>query len=187
MGVVGGGRGVVSHAGGVLLTRTARVTGLDAALSQALAPFELPGSVHDRGKIVLDLAVALALGGDCLSDIGLLRVEPGVFGPVASDPTVSRLIAALAADSPRVLAALRAAQAQARSRAWALAGEQSPDRAGRVLVVDLDATLITAHSEKEGAAATWKSGYGFHPVRREALTVRAGVRDRRRCPVAAGQ
>jgi hypothetical protein len=162
MAVEGGGRGVVSHAGGVLLTRTARVTGLDMALSQALAPFALPGSVHDRGKIVLDLAIALALGGDCLADIGLLRAEPGVFGPVASDPTVSRLIAALAGDAAGVLAALRAAQA--RSRAWDLAGDQSPDQPGQTLTVDLDATLITAHSEKEHAAATWKSGFGFHPL-----------------------
>jgi hypothetical protein len=46
----------------------------------------------------------------------------------------------------------------------------------------MDATLITARSDKEGAAPTWKKGYGFHPVRREALLIRAGVKDHRRCP-----
>ena len=152
--VEGGGRGVVSHGGGVVLTQAARVTGLDRALAQALAPWRLPGAVHDPGKIMLDLAIALALGGDCLSDIGILRAEPGVFGPVASDPTVSRLIAGLAADGHRVLAALRAALATARGRAWALAGQDAPDQPGSTLTVDLDATLLDAHSEKEHAAAT---------------------------------
>jgi hypothetical protein len=61
-------------------------------LSEALTPWRKPMSSHDPGKIVLDLAVALAVGGDCLADIGVLRAEPAVFGAVASDPTVSRLI-----------------------------------------------------------------------------------------------
>jgi hypothetical protein len=163
--VEGGGRGVVSQAGGVLLTRAAEVTGLEKALSQALGPWraEGPGAIHDPGKIVLDLAVALAVGGDCLSDIALLRTQPGVFGPVASDPTVSRLVTALAGGGPRALASIRAARAVARSRAWELAADDAPGACGQV-VVDLDATLVTAHSDKEHAAPTWKSGYGFHPL-----------------------
>ena len=84
------GSKVVSHAGGLLLTETVRAVGLDRALSAALARWRLPFAVHDPAKIVLDLAVALAVGGDCLADIAVLRAEPGVFGPVASDPTVSR-------------------------------------------------------------------------------------------------
>jgi hypothetical protein len=111
----------------------------------------------------------LALGGDCLADVALLRAEPGVFGPVASDPTVSRTIDVLATDAPRVLAAINAARAAARARVWELAGDHAPG--GRApgavaspLVIDVDATLVTAHSDKESAAPTFKRGYGFHPL-----------------------
>lgn len=105
--VSGGGSGVVSQAGGVLLVETARRTGLADALSAALAPWRKPRAVHDPGKILLDVALAVALGGDCLADVAMLRAEPAVFGPVASDPTVSRLVDALATAGPRVLAATR--------------------------------------------------------------------------------
>jgi hypothetical protein len=122
---------------------------------------------HDPAKVLLDIAVALALGGDCLADVNLLRAEPAVFGRVASDPTVSRLIDTLAADADHALAAIEAARAQARARVWALAGEHAPDHATDVsspLIIDLDATLVAAHSEKEHAAPTFKRGYGFHPL-----------------------
>jgi hypothetical protein len=90
--VDGAGRKIVSGAGGVLLTRTAATVGLDRALREALAPWRRPFARHDPGKILLDLAVSLAVGGDCLADIAQLRAHPQVFGPVASDPTVSRCI-----------------------------------------------------------------------------------------------
>jgi len=90
----------VGLAGGVLLTRTVDVSGLGAGLSAALSRWRRPLAVHDPGKIITDLAVSLALGGDCLADIALLRSEAGVYGRVASDPTVSRLIGLLAADAP---------------------------------------------------------------------------------------
>lgn len=117
-------------------------------------------------KVVCDLALMLAMGG-CLADIALLRAEPGVFGPVASAPTVSRTVDALAADAPRALAAIDAARTQARAAAWRLAGRQAPDHGvdgTRPLVIDVDATLVTAHSEKEQATPTFKRGYGFHPL-----------------------
>src|SRR5215207_1574003 len=101
VGVDAAGSGVVSQAGGVLLAETVRAVGLDRWLSAALAPWRKPAAVHDPAKVVCDLAVALALGGDCLADIGLLRAEPGVYGLVASDPTVSRTVDVLAADAPR--------------------------------------------------------------------------------------
>ena len=106
--------------------------------------------MHDPAKVVLDLAVGLALGGDCLAEVALLRAEPRVFGRVASDPTVSRTIDRLAADADRVLAATDGARRAARARAWRLAGEQAPDHAtdaGSPLVIDVDATLVTAHSD----------------------------------------
>jgi len=165
--VDGQGRKVVSGAGGVLLTRTAATVGLGQALTAALAPWRRPTARHDPGKVLLDLAISLAMGGDCLADIGQLRAHPQVFGPVASDPTVSRLIGTLAADAPAALAAIHAARAAARWRAWSLAGEHAADHqtdASRPLVIDVDATLVTAHSEKEQAAPTFKRGFGFHPL-----------------------
>ncbi|HSS24233.1 MAG TPA: IS1380 family transposase [Mycobacterium sp.] len=162
-----GGSGVVSQAGSVVLLRAAERAGLTGGLSGALTPWRRPLASHDPGKIVLDLAVALAIGGDCLADVGLLRAEPAVFGAVASDPTVSRLIAALAADAPKALAAIGSARAAARAAVWAAAGQRSPDHgidAEHPLIIDVDATLVTAHSDKESAAPTFKRGYGFHPL-----------------------
>jgi len=161
------GSAAVGQAGGVLLVETVRASGIDRSMAVALRPWRKPLAVHDPGKIVLDLAMALALGGDCLADVGVLRAEPGVFGPVASDPTVSRLIAVLAADPDHALAAIEQARATARARVWGLAGDQAPDHdtgARSPVVIDLDATLVTSHSEKEQAAPTFKRGYGFHPL-----------------------
>jgi hypothetical protein len=158
---------VVSQAGAVLLVDTLRAAGLDRALSQALEPWRRPTAVHDPAKIVCDLAVSLALGGDCLADVAVLRGAPQVFGPVASDPTVSRLIQALAGDADQAVAAIDVARAAARRQVWARAGAGSPDHDAdhrRPLVVDVDATLVTAHSDKEQAAATFKRGFGHHPV-----------------------
>jgi hypothetical protein len=158
-----GGHGVVSQAGGVLLVETARKSGLDTAISAALAPWRRPRAVHDPGKILLDVALAVALGGDCLADVGMLRAEPAVFGPVASDPTVSRLVGNLAAAGPKALDAIRTARADAREYVWKLARNEAPDRDGHV-IVDLDGVLVLAHSEKQDAAATWKRTYGHHPL-----------------------
>ena len=144
--VDGHGSSVVPNAGAVLLLRTAEAVGLDAALSEAIEPWRRPLARHDPGKILLDLAVSLAVGGDCLADLGQLRAAPEVFGPVASDPTVSRLIDTLAADAPAGLAAI--ASARATARAWSLAGAHAPDHdasAASPLVIDVDATLVSAY------------------------------------------
>jgi hypothetical protein len=140
-----------------------RVTGLGPNLSQSLARWRAPRAVHDPGKVIADLAAAVALGGDCLADIAVLREQPGLAGPVASDPVVSRLVTVLAADLPRSLRAVRSARAAARERAWALAGNAAPG-AGGLVTVDLDATIVIAHSDKEQAAPTWKKTFGFHPM-----------------------
>jgi hypothetical protein len=158
---------VVSHAGGSLLTEVVRVSGLDRLLMAGLARWRKPLAIHDPAKVITDLAVALGLGGDCLADIGLLRVEPGVFGLVASDPTVSRTIDALAKDAPAALKAINTARAAARARVWELAGVNAPHagiNTAAPLVIDIDATLVTAHSPKESAAGTYKRGFGFHPL-----------------------
>ena len=158
------GRGLVSEAGAVLLWEAMRVTGLSRDLSEGLARWRAPRAVHDPGKIVTDLAAALALGGDCLADIAVLREQPELAGPVASDPVVSRLVSQLAGDLPRFLKAVRSARAAARERAWALAGPAAPGADGGQVTVDLDATIVIAHSEKEEAAPTWKKTFGFHPM-----------------------
>lgn len=158
---------IVSHAGTVLLTETITTVGLDRALSSALARWRPRLARHDPAKVLVDLALGLAVGGDCLADVAVLRAEPRVFGLVASDPTVSRTIDRLAKDADRVLAAIDTARAAARTRAWMLAGDHAPDHrtdAGRPLVIDVDATLVTAHSDKEGAAPTFKKGFGHHPL-----------------------
>jgi Transposase DDE domain group 1 len=159
--VIIGGESLVSHAGGSLLVGTAGVAGLSGELSRRLGPWRRPLAIHDPGKIVLDLAVAVALGGDCAADIAVARAQPGVFGLVASDPTVSRLVATLARDVEAALGAIGSARAAARERVWGWAGAPVAD--GRV-VIDLDATLVTAHSEKESATRTWKKTFGFHPL-----------------------
>jgi len=161
------GTAIVSQGGAVGLLETVRVAGLDRALSRALEPWRKPAARHDPGKILVDLALSLAVGGDCLADVAVLRDQPGVFGAVASDPTVSRLVDTLAADAAKSLAAIDAARAVTRARVWSLAGEHAPDHAVSVddpTILDLDATLLTAHWDKEQAAPTFKRGYGFHPL-----------------------
>ncbi|MDN0200781.1 IS1380 family transposase [Streptomyces sp. S.PNR 29] len=161
--VQGGGRQVVSQAGSVLLVETVRKVGLDRAISVALAPWRKPRAVHDPGKVLLDVALAVALGGDCLADVGMLRAAPAVFGLVASDPTVSRVVDTLAGSGEKALQAIRAARAEVRENVWRLADRKAPDAVGSV-TVDLDGVLVIAHSDKEDAAATWKKTYGHHPL-----------------------
>jgi hypothetical protein len=151
------GEGLVSHAGSALLARVADKTGLTRALSRRLSAMKERRSGHDPGRVVRDLAVMLADGGECLSDLGALRDQQPLFGEVASDSTAYRVIERIASD-PELLDGLRAAHAGARAHAWELGVK--PER----MTIDQDATLVTAHSEKEGAAGTFKGGFGFHPI-----------------------
>jgi hypothetical protein len=151
------GAGLVSHAGSALLAQVADKTGLTRALARELAGLRRRRGGHDLGRVVGDLAVMLADGGDCLADLRAVRDRAPLFGPVASDATAFRVIDAIARD-PGGLERLRVAHARARERVWTLIG------APRRLTIDLDATLITSHSEKEGAAGTFKRGFGFHPM-----------------------
>jgi hypothetical protein len=155
--VASDGGGLVSHAGAALLAEAADRLGLTDALSRALAPMRERRGRHDPGRVVRDLAVMLADGGDCLADLRAVRDQQVLFGPVASDATAFRVIDAIASD-PALLEALRAGRARARAHAWDAGA--APAR----IVIDIDATLITAHSEKDGAAGTFKRGYGFHPL-----------------------
>ncbi len=157
--VTADGKGIAAHAGTRLLAEMADATGLTDALSDALASTVLRSRRHDPGHVLLDLALMLADGGDCLSDLAVLRDQPGLFGSVASTPTASRVVDSVDA---KCLSNIRAARAKARSRAWEVGlcpvSEHGP------LILDFDATLVEAHAEKDGAGPTYKGGYGFHPL-----------------------
>jgi Transposase DDE domain group 1 len=146
---------LTSRAGTMLLAGLADRVGLTGALSQAMGGVRKRRCRHDPGRTLCDLAVMLADGGDCLADLSVLRDQPSLFGDVGSAATGWRALAAL---SPERLGAVRRARASARAQVWGLAG--APER----VILDLDATLITAHSEKERAAGTYKHGFGFHPL-----------------------
>jgi Transposase DDE domain group 1 len=152
------GDGVVSRAGTALLAELADRLGLTAALSWRAGRGQTPRPRHDAGAVLRDLAVVLADGGDCLSDLAALRDQPELFGPVASTATAWRVVERVAADELG-LAGLRAARAQARGRAW-----QAGAHADGLLLVDVDGTLVDAHSPKQGAAGTYKGGFGFYPL-----------------------
>lgn len=146
---------LTSRAGTALLVGLADRVGLTGALSEAMSGVRKRRSRHDPGRTLRDLAVTLADGGDCLADLSALRDQPSLFGDVPSDATAWRALAAL--DGER-LAAVRRARAAARARVWQLAGVP------RRVILDLDATLLTAHSDKERAAGNYKHGFGFHPL-----------------------
>jgi hypothetical protein len=164
------GVGVVSHAGSRLLADLADRSSLTGQLSDALALLRRPRAVHDPGQVLADLAVSIADGGDCISDIAVLGDQSALFGPVASDSTVWRLLDQLDTDQ---LAAVAGARAAAREVVWAQRAEVTgavfpPARAaGRDLpglVIDLDATIVICHSEKQAAAPTFKGTFGYHPM-----------------------
>jgi hypothetical protein len=150
------GVGVVGHAGAALLRELADRVGLTAALGWR----DPQGRRHPDAAVLRDLAVMLADGGDCLSDLAVLRDQPALFGPVASTPTAWRVVERTASD-PDGLARLRAARAHARARAWAAGGDPDVE----LLIVDADATLVLAQTDaKEGAAGTYKHTFGFAPL-----------------------
>lgn len=152
------GEGVVSHAGLGMLREMAEYTGLVNALNGALVGTYRGVPIHAPGRVLSDLAAAVADGADAITGIAVLGDRQGVFGPVASMPTAWRVLDRVDADH---LGAVRAARAVARERAWAAGA--GPDLAGE-LAIDFDATITIAHSEKENAAATWKKTFGFHPL-----------------------
>jgi hypothetical protein len=167
--VTGDGEGLVGHAGAVLLRKLADQAGLTAALGPALARAgKFP--LVDRGIALVSMAVAIVLGATSMNDITLLAHQEPLFGAAPSDTTVRRT---LELAGPRTLDKVARVRARVRAHVWSLicatpAGFPWLAVAGKLLagwlVIDLDATLITSRSEKEGAAPTFKKGYGFHPL-----------------------
>ena len=152
------GEGVVSHAGAELLRELAGFSGLVQAWDRALIGTYAAMPIHFPGNVLTDLAVAIADGADSISDLRALRDEPTLFGPVASTPTAWRVLDRVGQSE---LDALRAGRATARAAAWAAGAAPDLDTE---LTIDLDASIVIAHSDKEGAAGTFKSTYGFHPL-----------------------
>jgi DDE family transposase len=167
--VTGEGEGLAGHAGAVLLRKLSDQAGLTAALGSALARAgKFP--LVDRGVALVSMAVAIALGATSMNDIALLAHHEPVFGAAPSDTTVRRT---LELADPRTLDKIARVRAAVRAHVWSLiaatpAGFPWLAIAGKLLagwlVIDLDGTLITARSDKEGAAPTFKKGYGFHPL-----------------------
>jgi hypothetical protein len=156
--VVADGQGICSHVGAALLGELSDRLGLTGELGRR-ANLGLRAGVHHRGRVLRDLVVMLTDGGDCLSDLASLRDQPELFGKVASTPTAWRILAEELPADPRGIAGLWSALARVREHAWALGATPAGP-----LILDLDATLIDAHSDKQGAAPTYKHGFGFHPL-----------------------
>ena len=168
--VTAGGSGIVSHAGLALLRSLADNIGLTGGLSGALASRRL--LVHDRGRVLTDLACAIADGAEVISDFRVMADQGELFGLVASVPTCWRALSEIAAGGSRPLARVTAAVNASRRRAWAAAvarhgalpGVRVADKVLQgVTCIRLDASVVTAHSDKELAEPNFK-GFGHHPL-----------------------
>lgn len=155
--VTADGTGVISHAGAALVARLADRVGLVAALDRRLLELYEREPTHTPGKALVDLAVTLLDGGDCPADVHAQREQEPLFGAVASDSTMYRVIERIAA-APDGLELIDQALAETRARVWRRGARP------RRVVIDVDATLIDSHSEKQGATPTYKRGFGFHPL-----------------------
>jgi hypothetical protein len=168
--VTADGTEIVSHAGVALIRALADNAGLTGGLSKALASRRL--LVHDRGRVLADLACAIADGGEVISDFRVMGDQEELFGRVASVPTVWRTLDEIAGGGERALGKITAAVNAARRRAWAgiearhgaLPGVRVADRMLEgVTCLRLDATVVPCHSDKEGAEPNIK-GFGLHPL-----------------------
>jgi hypothetical protein len=176
--VSGDGTGVVSHAGLALLRHLADKTGLTGGLSRALASARI--LVHDRGRVLADLACAIADGARVISDFRVMRDQAELFGLVASVPTTWRTLKEIARAGGRADKRLTAAVNAARRHAWAqviarhgtLPGVRLADRTlDGVTCIRLDATVTFAHSGKELAEANFKGLCDVMPL---AVSERVG-------------
>jgi hypothetical protein len=163
--VSAGASGVVPLAGAIAVRLLADRVGLTDGLSVALSRRGFT-PLHDRGRVWADVATMLTAGGEAIADIDTLRHQTALLGPVASPPTVWRSLDEV---TPAALTRVERARAKVRRHIWSQMSRLPASRVagvdlGATVVLDVDATLITAHSDKEQAAATFKHGYGFHPI-----------------------
>lgn len=157
--VEGGGEQVVAHVGLHLLGAFADRLGLGDSLSARIPITGERLPVHDRGKVLVQAMLMLAGGGEACADIEKLRAQADLFGSVASDSTLYRTFRHI---DPAILDGLWEAMGEVRARVWrrSLATTGSD-----TIVLDIDSSLHQIHSEnKEETAATYKGGFGFHPI-----------------------
>ena len=154
--VITGDRQVVSQVGMHLLGDLADRSGLTSAYSAAVPWTGERAPGHDRGRLLAQVAVMLAGGGQCVADMAALRDQAELFGDVASAPTIWRAVSEV---DDAVLGGLRQGRAHARARVWA--SGDAPEQ----VILDVDAALVEVHSEnKKSTASHFKGGYGFHPM-----------------------
>jgi Transposase DDE domain group 1 len=149
--VTADGEGLVSHAGVALLVELADRVGLTGALSAALAPTRERRSAHDPGRVLRDVAVMLADAGDCVTELDAYQGQERLFGARASETTTHRVLKSI---DEQLLDRIRAARAAARARVWDAGARPE------LITLNIDATLLTAHSEKSWPPATTSTGTG---------------------------
>lgn len=157
--VEGGGEGVVAHVGLHALGAFADRLGVGDSLSARVPISGERFPLHDRGKVLTQAMLMLAGGGEACSDIEHLRAQPELFGSVPSDSTLYRTFRHI--DSA-TLDGLWEAMGEVRAAVW----RRSAATTGTATVVlDIDSSLHEIHSEnKAETAATYKGGFGFHPI-----------------------
>jgi len=151
-----GGKGVVAHIGLHALGSLADALGLGSALTSRIEPASQRAPRHDRGKVLVQMALVLAGGGESCADVEHLRAQRDLFGDVPSDSTVYRTFHEFDAVQRDEFAR---ALADVRQKVWTKLDTKGP------VILDFDATLVMGLAEsKENAAPTYKGGFGFHPL-----------------------
>lgn len=161
------GQALVSHAGLGVLASFLNALGFRKLCEDRFSHFVPATAGHRPGKILGSLALMLAAGGEQVTDVDQLRAAPAMSGSVASDVTISRFMARIK-DQPEAFShGFATMQRTLRSKLWAAAGKRNLARRATAedpLIIDIDASLVHVHSEKENAAPTYKRGYGFSPL-----------------------
>ena len=163
------GQSLISHSGVSVLTGFMNALGFGRLCEERLGQFVPSGARHRPGRLVGSLAAMLAAGGEHASDLDMLRSSPGVFGQLPSNATVSRFFERTVTNPELFSYGFETLTQELRTRAWDAAGNRNPAASATAadpLIIDLDATLVTSHSDKENVAGTYKGGYGFAPVHR---------------------
>ncbi|WP_051441748.1 IS1380 family transposase, partial [Arthrobacter sp. H14] len=160
------GQSLISHAGAKLLTEFVDALGFRGLCEDRLGQFVPAGASHRPGTVIGQLALMLAAGGEHVSDLDMFRSQPEAFGAVASNATVSRFFDRAAASPEAFTHGTQTLSRMLRTMVWEAAGDRSPAAratAADPAVLDIDATLVASHSDKESVAGDYKGGYGFSP------------------------
>ncbi|WP_141358832.1 IS1380 family transposase, partial [Glutamicibacter nicotianae] len=161
------GQSLVSHAGLSVLTSFLNAVGFRRLCEDRFSQFVPATATHRPGKILGALTLSLAAGGEQATDIDQLRAAPGLFGPVASDATISRFTHRIKEQPEAFEHGFATMTRTLRTKVWTAAGPRNPGRLAtptNPLIIDIDASLVHVHAEKESSAGTYKGGHGFAPL-----------------------